>query len=163
MRTKTYERDRQTHVSAIVTNEAVENCLRKILAKNQFSLSSKKAHGETGVDILATKRKSYYIEVIGYKKSAPMRARDFYEVFFRAISRLNQGAKHCIIALSNRAESGLPVRAQRHRVAWLRIADAFPELEIWLVNVDEHKYKSTTWREWANTNYRRQTSQAFLA
>ena len=62
-----------------------------------------------------------------------------------------------------KAEAGLPVRAQRHRVAWLRIADAFPELEIWLVNVDEHKYKSTTWREWANTNYRRQTSQAFLA
>ena len=41
-----------------------------------------------------------YIEVIAYKSSGPARAKDFYEAFFRAISRLDDGATECVIAIS---------------------------------------------------------------
>ena len=90
-----------------------------------------------------------HIEAIGYKKAGPSRAKDFYEAFFRIVSRLNDGATQCVIALSHRAETGLPARAKQHRVAWLRIADAFPELEIWFVDTDKGGYRRMTWREWA--------------
>ncbi len=70
-------------------------------------------------------------------------------VFFRAVSRLNDGAKHVELALSLLAESGLPARAKQHRIAWLCIADSFPELEIWLVDTGNRTCKHTSWREWA--------------
>ena len=79
-----------------VKNEDVEQSLRGALAAEGFTMNPKLGHGETGVDILATRHdEQYHIEVIGYKKSPPARAKDFYESFFRAISRLNQGAVHC--------------------------------------------------------------------
>ena len=133
-----------------VKNEDVEQSLRGALAAEGFTMNPKLGHGETGVDILATRHdEQYHIEVIGYKKSPPARAKDFYESFFRAISRLNQGAVHCVIALAKPAEVGLPARAKQHRVAWLRIADTFPELEIWLVDTTKEQYWRSTWREWA--------------
>ena len=93
--------------------------------------------------------KAYHIEVVGYKAAAPTRAKDFYEGFFRAVSRLDDGAKRCVLALSHRSAVGLPARAKQHRTAWLRVADTFPELELWLVNTDSRTYRRTTWREWA--------------
>ena len=78
----------------------------------------------------------------------PARAKDFNEGFFRAVSRLNDGATHCVLALSQRAEIGLPARAKQHRVAWIRIAEAFPELEVWLVDTEKQVYRSTTWLTW---------------
>lgn len=38
--------------------------------------------------------------------------------------------------------------ARQHRVAWTRIAQAFPELEIWLVDVEALDYQRTSWMEW---------------
>ena len=135
---------------AVVSNSEVEDCLRSLLEVEGFGLSSRRSHGQTSVDIKATRGEEvYYIESIGYKESGAARAKDFYEAFFRAVSRLKDGAKHCVIALSARAEVGLPARAKQHGVAWLRIADAFPELEIWLVNTSSRMYKRTSWREWA--------------
>ena len=133
-----------------VTNTEVENVLRRALSAEGYSLNPERQHGETGVDVLAKRGEdTYHIEAIGYKKSPPVRAKDFYEAFFRAVSRLNDGAEHCVIALSARAEVGLPARASRHRIAWLRIADAFPELEIWLVDTEKDTYRRTGWQEWA--------------
>ena len=132
-----------------VKNEDVEQSLRSALAAEGFTMNPKLGYGETGVDILATRHdERYHIEVIGYKKSPPARAKDFYESFFRAVSRLNDGATHCVIALADLAEAGLPARAKQHRVAWLRIADAFPELEIWLVDTVSKRYQRRTWGEW---------------
>ena len=132
-----------------VTNDAVESCLRELLVKDGFQLSPLRSHGETGVDIVASKfGEAWHIEVIGYKSSGPARAKDFFQVFFRAVSRLNDGAKHCVIALADQAQIGLPARAWQHRIAWERIAKAFPELEIWLVNVEGRHYEKTTWAEW---------------
>ncbi len=134
---------------AIVSNENVEDCLRQILENEGYSLSPKKTHGETGVDILATKdSQKYHIEVIGFKTSPPARAYDFYQIFFRAISRLNDNATHCIIALPKRFEDGLPARAAQHRTAWMRIGKAFPELEVWLVDTDAKMYRRTSWPSW---------------
>ena len=132
-----------------IPSSAIEECLRGLLSKEGFALSATKSHGETGVDIKATKGpEAYFIEVIGYKPAGPARAKDFFESFFRAISRLNDGAKHCVIAWSNRGAAGLPARARQHREAWARISRAFPELEIWLVDTENRRYEKTSWGEW---------------
>lgn len=137
---------------SLVTNSDVEDCLREALVREGYAVSPKRSHGETGVDIIARRGDlSFHIECIGYKSSAPARAKDFYESFFRCVSRLNDGASQCVIAVSERAEKGLPARAKQHRVAWMRIAQTFPELSIWLVDTHRHKYRKTTWKEWAES------------
>ncbi len=137
---------------AITKSSDVEDCLRELLTSEGYALSRKLGTGQTGVDILATKNgESYHIEVIAYKSSGSMRARDFFEAFFRTVSRLNDGARHIILALSQEWENGLPARARQHRVAWLRIGDAFPELETWIVNINTLTYRRVRWSEWAQT------------
>ena len=90
-----------------------DDCFRSILSHEGFNLTPKRAYGQTGVDIVARKEEhAYHIEVIGYKQAGPARAKDFYESFFRAVSRLNDGAKHVVLALSHLAESRLPTRAK---------------------------------------------------
>lgn len=132
-----------------IKNSECESCLRELLIDDGFKLSPQRASGETGVDILAFKNnEDWHIEVIGYKKSGPARAKDFYEVFFRAVSRLNDGAQNCVIALPKQFGVGLPARAGHHRVAWERIGKAFPELEFWLVDVDKGSYEKTSWGYW---------------
>ena len=134
---------------SIIRNDAVETCLRRILKREGYGLSKPKHHGQTGVDIIAEKgMERFHIEVIGYKSSGPARSKDFYEVFFRAISRIKDGATHCIIALPSRAGPWLPRRAGQYGVAWRRIGKAFPELHVWLVDVDKASYKKTSWSEW---------------
>ena len=88
-----------------VANAEVERCLREILLSERYSLSPQRTYGENDVDIIAERNgKKWHIEVIGYKKSGPARAKDFYEAFFRAVSRLNDGAEHCVIALASQAK-----------------------------------------------------------
>lgn len=136
-------------MAASVGNRDTEACLRQLLHKQGYALSPVRAYGETGVDIVATKDgEIWHIEVIGYKKSGAARAKDFYESFFRVVSRLNDGAKHCVIALPAQFGTGLPARAAQHREAWERIARAFPELEIWLVDVENEAYQRTSWIQW---------------
>ncbi len=92
-----------------VSNAEVERCLRDTLVHEGFSLSKQRSVGQTGVDIVARRgTESLHIETIGYKRAGPARAKDFYEGFFRAVSRLNDGATRCVLALSNKAETGLP-------------------------------------------------------
>ena len=134
-----------------ISNEEVENTLREILDQEGFDLSPVKAFGETGTDVIATKNAEIiHIEVIGYKQSGPARATDFYQVFFRAVSRLNLRAKNCVIALPIEFARGLPARVNQHRVAWERIGTVFPEVEIWLVDVEAKTYEKTAWNDWLN-------------
>lgn len=133
----------------LVGGQETEQCLRAILSDEGFLLNQVRANGETGVDVIATKgAEIYHVEVIGYKSSGPARAKDFYEIFFRAISRLKDGAERCVIAMPERARVGLPARARQYGEAWLRIGCAFPELEIWLVDIDSRIYSRSTWKEW---------------
>lgn len=138
-------------MAALVSNQETEECLRACLTAEGYALNVLRTHGQTGVDILATKGdEEIFIEVIGFKQSRPARAKDFYEVFFRAVSRLANGAKHCVIALPRRSELGLPARAKHYGEAWLRIGKAFPELSIWLVDTEARSYKRTAWDEWSS-------------
>ncbi len=133
----------------VVSNVDTETCLRKLLEGEGFSMTPMRAHGETGVDILASKPgEEIHIEVIGYKKTGPARAKDFYEAFFRAISRLKDGARRCVIAVPHLAEVGLPARARQYGFAWTRIGRAFPELDIWLIDTVTSAYRKTSWNEW---------------
>ncbi len=133
-----------------VANSLVEHTLRNCLEKDGYKLSPERGYGETGVDIVATKNDEIlHIEVIGFKDSPPARTKDFYQAFFQAVSRLKDGARNCVIALPDRFKRGLPQRARQYGIAWRRIGDAFPELEIWLIKCDEPgSYGRRTWTEW---------------
>ncbi len=136
-------------MAALVTGAQVEECLRVCLAREGYELSRERGHGETGVDIEAKKDSiTVAIEVIGFKASPPGRATDFFQSFFRAVSRLNNGADFCVIALPVRFSQGLPARANQYRVAWSRIAKIFPELEIWLVDTEKRSYARSKWGDW---------------
>ena len=112
-------------------------------------LSRERGYGETGADIIARQDDTeIHIEVIGYKKQGPMRGKDFFEEFFRAVSRLNNpNVTTCVMAMPKEFGLGLRTRANNHRVAWERIGDAFPELEIWLVDVANNEVERLLWRE----------------
>lgn len=126
-----------------------EKCLRSILSSKGFTLSPERVNGETGVDIIAVReQETFHIEVIGFKSSPPARSKDFYESFFRAISRLKDGANCCVIALPKRFERGLPARARQYGLAWERIGTNFPELQIWLVDTECRAYEPTSWNQW---------------
>jgi hypothetical protein len=126
---------------ALITSREVEAVLREALAAEGYALSSERGHGETGTDIIATRTgEAIHIEAIAFKRSPPARAKDFYEAFFRATSRLDRGATRCVIALPARFGIGLPQRSAASGLAWRRIGKAFPELEIWLVDVSQRSY-----------------------
>lgn len=135
-----------------VPNKRVEKCLRKCLCAQGYRLNPQRGAGELGVDILARKDgEEAHIEVIGYSDKPPTRSRQFYEAFFRAISRLNQGASRCVIAVPWEFKRGLPQRAVHYGIAWRRIGEAFPDLFIWLVgcrNLDAPTYQVSQWNDW---------------
>ena len=135
---------------SLVTSASIENHLRKLLKTNGYTLVNRpRENGETGSDIIAGKpNENIHIEVISFKSSGPARSRDFFQAFFRAISRIDLGATRCVIAMSGRFENGLPTRVKQYKTAWRRIGQVFPELEIWLVDCDEKKCKQTKWSDW---------------
>jgi hypothetical protein len=137
------------NVPALITSAATEECLRQILCADGYTLSTLRANGETGVDIQASRgTEDLFIEVIGFKSSPPARAKDFFEIFFRAVSRLDHGATKCVIALPVRFGAGLPARAKQYGSAWRRIGDAFPELRIWLVDTEARTIAERNWNDW---------------
>ncbi len=133
-----------------VTGEQVESILRKLLPQEGYKLLNKpRTQGETGADIIAKKNgMGIFIECIGFQKVPPLRSKQFYEVFFRAISRLKNGATRCILALPTRFKDGMNQRAEHYSEAWKRIGDAFPELEIWFVNITDEVYEEYKWNDW---------------
>ena len=132
------------------TGEQVESVLRRLLSQRGYELlNNPRAHGETGADIIARKGGvQLFIECIGFQEVAPLRSKQFYEVFFRAISRLKDGATRCVIALPVRFKRGMNQRANHYGEAWKRIGDAFPELEIWFVNVKGNTDEEHKWNYW---------------
>jgi len=133
-----------------ISKTETESCLREILVEEGYTLDQPAGFLNFGPEIKATKdSEDWYIEVIGYDQSGLERIKDFYEAFFQAISRLNhQNCKHIILAMPAISRKLLPIRAKIYRVAWQRIANAFPELEIWLVDVESKKYTKTSWIFW---------------
>lgn len=134
----------------VISNTDTENCLREVLESEGYRLNSKKGLGRLGPDIKAVKENEIlHIEVIGYAESGLERVGDFYEAFFSSLSRLNdKDCRHCIIAMPLQSKKLMPIRAKMHKVAWKRIAEVFPELEIWLVDIENKKYQRTAWISW---------------
>jgi Holliday junction resolvase-like predicted endonuclease len=66
-----------------VRGEQVELVLRKMLPRQGYKLlNNPRTQGETGADIIAQKgRVRVFIECIGFQKVAPLRSKQFYEVF----------------------------------------------------------------------------------
>ena len=133
-----------------VTGAQVETVLRPLLENEGYDLRNPtRQYGETGADIIVHKgRKSVAIECIGFQLKPPLRSKQFYEVFFRAVSRLRDGADRCVMALPHRFGRGLNQRARHYGEAWHRIGKAFPELEIWLVDVEKEQYTVHHWNDW---------------
>jgi hypothetical protein len=121
-----------------MTNKETTTLIREILSREKFTLSEEqKQNGQTGVDIIATKNgESFYIEVIGYKERPPARSKDFYESIFRSLSRLDQGAKHCIVALPNKFTKGMSQRINNGKEFYKRLFEEFHELEFWFISED---------------------------
>jgi len=136
-----------------VTGKKVEAVLRELLPQQGYDVrNTPRSYGETGADIIARKgRVKVYIECIGFQNHAPTRSKQFYEAFFRAISRLKNGARRCVMALPARFGRGMARRARQYGVAWKRIGKAFPELEVWLVDVRKKTYEVHKWNEWASS------------
>jgi hypothetical protein len=102
-----------------------------------------------GADILADRDGVLTaVECIGFQENPPLRSKQFYEAFFRAISRLGQGAHRCVMALPKRFGRGMEQRARQYGEAWARIGKAFPELEIWLVDINNLSYERRRWNDW---------------
>ncbi|MGD0190452.1 MAG: hypothetical protein ABSD74_06910 [Rhizomicrobium sp.] len=136
-------------MAALFSGKDVERVLRAVLTREGYEISRERAHGEIGTDIIARRgNECLHIEAIAFKQSRPARAKDFYESFFRAVSRLQNGASLCVVALPSRFGMGLPQRAKAIGPAWRRIGDSFPELKIWLVDTDEGSVKCTDWNSW---------------
>jgi hypothetical protein len=133
-----------------ISGEQVEAVLRKLLPRQSYVLRNPpRKKGETGADILAEKNgRLTAVECIGFQQNPPLRSKQFYEAFFRAISRLEQGVQECVMALPARFADGMNQRARHYGVAWKRIAEAFPELRIWLVSIDKCSYEVHTWADW---------------
>lgn len=132
------------------SGKQVESVLRRLLPRQGYRLLNKpRKRGETGADIIARKGDvRVFIECIGYQEVPSLRSKQFYEVFFRAISRLQDGATKCAIALPIRFKKGRKQRAKQYGEAWKRIGNAFPELEIWSVNVKRITYEEHKWNDW---------------
>jgi len=141
-------------ITQIITNTETEKSLREILRKEGYRLNSKKGLNKLGCDIKAQKdNEDWYIEVIGFEKTNTGIVKDFYEAFFQSISRLNdKDCKHIVIAMPKQSRKILPIRAKIYKVAWERISQVFPELEIWLVDIDNKKYQRTPWIYWLGQN-----------
>jgi hypothetical protein len=137
-------------MSTDITKTEIMNCLEELLKNEGYQLRSKIGLFTLGPDIKASKdSENWYIEVLASGESRRGMVEDFYNVFFRAVSRLNnEDCQHCIIAVPENLRKYLYIRARIYRVAWERIADVFPELEIWVVDSESNKYQKTSWNYW---------------
>ncbi len=132
------------------SGDDVERMLRPVLKKEGYVLENPpRRRGETGADILARKEgQRTAIECIGYNENPPLRSKQFYESFFRAISRIGPKVHKYAIALPKDFGRGMNQRARQYGESWRRIGEAFPELEIWLVDCEEGGYEPHPWNYW---------------
>ena len=135
---------------SIITKIKVEKCLRKILEAQNYILNNKQGLQVLGPDIKAVKNnEATYVEIIGLAKSGLEKAGDFYEAFFRSFLWLNEeDCKYCAIAMPAVLRRNIDIRARLYKEAWKRLANAFPEFEIWLVNIEKETYQKTSWIAW---------------
>jgi len=134
-------------VVKLVEAADIERVIRKYLEESGYSLSSPRKYGQTGVDITAKRDKStFFVEIIGFQSHPPTRSREFYEAFFRVISRdRNNPCDVLVLALPRRFKDGMRQRKQQYSVAWEKLGNAFPNLRLWYVDTGKDIVEEYSW------------------
>ena len=125
----------------------VEQVIRGHLEGKGYILSPPKKRGQTGADIIAKHgRSTCFVEVIGFQSHPPTRSREFYEAFFRAISRDRDNLDDVLaLGLPRRFKDGMRQRKQQYPVAWEKLGKAFPNLRLWYVDVEQNTIEEYPW------------------
>ncbi len=134
----------------LVSTDEVEKIVRAHLIQQGFSLTNvHRKHGETGCDVIAARgRARVFVEVIGFQSVPPIRSREFYECFFRAISRdEDRTGDRLAMALPIRFSEGMRQRKSHYARAWDKIGRAFPNLEIWYVDTKTDTVVERSWKD----------------
>lgn len=134
-------------MSKLISSKQVEKVIRRLLEDDGYSLSPTKKQGETGADITAKKSDStYFIEVIGFQSHPPIRSREFYEAFFRAISRdRNNPNNILVIGLPIRFKNGMKQRKYQYPIAWEKLGRVFPNLKLWYIDTEQNTMQERFW------------------
>jgi hypothetical protein len=130
-----------------IASSQVEQVVRTHLEIMGCQLSAPRKRGETGPDIIAELGKStWFIEIIGFQETPPIRSREFYEAFFRVISRDSDDPNHTLVlGLPERFKRGMRQRMLQYPTAWGKLGIAFPNLKIWYVDTEQGAVEEHTW------------------
>jgi len=131
----------------LIEAKDVELVIRRYLEGKGCTLSPHKKRGETGADITARCDKSIcFVEVIGFQSNAPTRSREFYEAFFRVISRDRGNPDDIlVIGLPKRFKGGMRQRRHQYPVGWEKLGKAFPNLKLWYVDTEQDTLEEYSW------------------
>ena len=134
-------------MAKLVEARGVEEVIRRYLEGKGCTLSPAKKRGQTGADITATRGVStWFVEVIGFQSHPPIRSREFYEAFFRVISRDRDNPDDVLVlGLPNRFKDGMRQRKQQYSVAWRKLGKAFLNLRLWYVDTEENTVEEYPW------------------
>lgn len=134
-------------MAKLVQARDVEQVIRRSLEGKGYALSPRKKRGQTGADITARYDKStLFVEVIGFQSNPPTRSREFYEAFFRVISRDRGNPDDIlIVGLPKRFKNGMRQRKQQYPVAWEKLGKAFPNLRLWYVDTEQNTLEEYPW------------------
>jgi hypothetical protein len=135
----------------LVSSADTETRIRSYLNARGYKLSPPhQTNGATGPDIIAEYNgRKIFIEVIEYKSSRSARSRDFFECFFRCVSRLSLGADLIVLACPYAFQNGIAERTTHYNRGWLRLGCAIPELELWFVYQHKPAISCAAWNYWA--------------
>jgi hypothetical protein len=131
-----------------VEAKAVEKAIRRYLEAKGYVLSPPKGHGQTGPDIVARhKMSTYFVEIIGFQEVPSIRSREFYEAFFRVISRDrdNPADDVLVLALPKRFKDGMRQRKQQYPKAWEKLGKTFSNLWLWYVDTELNVIEEYPW------------------
>lgn len=136
-------------MAKLIAAKEVEQVIRRHLERNGCTLSPPKKRGQTGTDITARYGKStWFVEVIGFQSHPPTRSREFYEAFFRVISRDRDNPDDIlVIGLPKRFKDGMRQRKQQYPVAWGKLGKAFPNLRLWYVDTEQIALEEYPWSD----------------
>ena len=134
----------------LVASRDVESVVNRYLRDKGYAVvCADRRNGTTGCDIIARYGgQRILLEVIGFQSVAPIRSREFYECFFRAISRdEDRTGDRLVMALPIRFSDGIRQRKSHYAHAWNKISRAFPNLEIWYVDTKRGTVLERSWKD----------------
>ena len=130
-----------------IPTSTVDQVIRYHLKAKGCSLSGPKNPGETGADIIAKlSETNWFVEVIGFQDHPPIRSREFFEAFFRLISRdRDDSSDVLVLGLPIRFKRGMRQRMRQYGIAWVKLGRTFPNIEIWYADTDKNTVEEYSW------------------